>query len=99
MRSLGSSRPVLENLIPAEPLELKIVCRSRYERGRGGQPDDFALEDPDAVTRSLTLHHVEDPVDRSLLEISQVHRHLHDSPVSEVDAHRLDVSKAAAAVS
>ncbi len=65
-------------------------------RGRD-QPDDLALQNRHAVARRLALDRLEHPEDRRLLEVGQVHRHLHDAAVLERDAHRLDVAEAARA--
>ena len=57
-------------------------------RGRN-EPDDFAFQHVDAVTRGFAADGFEDAEDRRLLVVGQVHRDLDDSAVLERDAHRL----------
>ena len=68
-----------------KPSSCRYHWAADIERGGRHQPDDFALEHRDAVSRRLALDDLEHAEDRRLLVIGQVHRHLHDAAVLERD--------------
>ena len=59
-----------------EVLHLQEPLRGLFQSQFGNQSDDLARNRQDAVTRGLPFHEFEDAVDRSLLEVGQVHRNL-----------------------
>ena len=70
----------------------------RVQCGRRDQPDDFAFQDRDAVSRGFRFHGGKYPEHRRLFVVRQVHRHLDDPAILEPHTHRLHVPEAAAAV-
>ena len=88
---------VLENLRAAEAFELQVELDRLPQRRRRHQPDNLALEHAHAVALGLALHQLEDPEDRRLLVVGEVHRYLDDAAILERDAHRLHVAQPAAA--